>query len=137
VITTYMVAKKILENWVYWLVIDGSTLYIYWQRELYLYAALFVVYLVLIVIGFYRWHRDWRAQPRRSRDQRRRRALGTSGARAPARRGPRCSVRRSSRSPAAFNRRSYRVAVGADHVGAAPADARRRRTDRCRDGKRT
>ena len=63
VITTYMVAKKVLENWIYWLVIDGLTLYIYWQRELYLYAALFVLYLVLVVIGFYRWHRDWRAQP--------------------------------------------------------------------------
>ena len=63
VITTYMVAKKVLENWVYWLVIDGITLYIYWQRSLYLYAALFVVYLVLVVVGFYRWHRDWRAQP--------------------------------------------------------------------------
>ena len=63
VVTTYMVAKKVLENWIYWLVIDGLTLYIYWQRELYLYAALFVVYLVLVVIGFYRWHRDWRAQP--------------------------------------------------------------------------
>jgi nicotinamide mononucleotide transporter len=63
VVTTYMVARKVLENWLYWLVIDGLTLYIYWQRELYLYAALFVVYLVLVVIGFYRWHRDWRAQP--------------------------------------------------------------------------
>jgi nicotinamide mononucleotide transporter len=62
VITTYMVAKKILENWVYWLVIDGITRYIYWQRSLYLYAALFVVYLVLVVIGFYRWRRDWHAQ---------------------------------------------------------------------------
>jgi len=63
VVTTYMVAKKVLENWAYWLVIDGITLYIYWQRSLYLYAALFVVYLVLVVVGFYRWHRDWRAQP--------------------------------------------------------------------------
>jgi nicotinamide mononucleotide transporter len=63
VVTTYMVAKKVLENWIYWLVIDGLTLYIYWQRELYLYAALFVLYLVLVVIGFCRWHRDWRAQP--------------------------------------------------------------------------
>jgi hypothetical protein len=24
---------------------------------------LFVVYLVLVVVGLYRWHRDWRAQP--------------------------------------------------------------------------
>jgi len=63
VVTTYMVAKKVLENWVYWLVIDGLTLYIYWQRALYLYAALFVIYLVLVVVGFMRWHRDWRAQP--------------------------------------------------------------------------
>jgi len=62
VITTYMVAKKILENWVYWLVIDGLGLYIYWQRSLYPYAALTVVYLVLVVVGFYRWRRDWQAQ---------------------------------------------------------------------------
>jgi hypothetical protein len=37
--------------------------YLYVARELYLYAALFVLYLVLVVIGFYRWRRDWRAQP--------------------------------------------------------------------------
>jgi nicotinamide mononucleotide transporter len=62
VVTTYMVAKKILENWVYWLVIDGLGVYIYWSRELYLYAGLFVVYLALVVLGFCRWHRDGRAQ---------------------------------------------------------------------------
>jgi nicotinamide mononucleotide transporter len=62
VVTTYMVAKKILENWIYWFVIDGLTVYIYWSRELYLFAGLFVIYLVLVVLGFYRWHRDWRAQ---------------------------------------------------------------------------
>jgi nicotinamide mononucleotide transporter len=61
-VTTYMVARKILENWIYWLVIDGINVYLYASRELYLYAALFVLYLVLVVIGFFRWHRDWRAQ---------------------------------------------------------------------------
>ncbi len=63
IVTTYMVARKLLENWVYWLVIDGLGVYVYTARGLYLYAGLFIVYLVLVVVGFFRWHRDWRAQP--------------------------------------------------------------------------
>ncbi len=63
VVTTYMVARKLLENWLYWLVVDSLALYLYWQRELYLYVGLFALYLVLVVLGFVRWHRDWRAQP--------------------------------------------------------------------------
>jgi nicotinamide mononucleotide transporter len=63
IVTTYMVARKILENWIYWLVVDSLSMYLYWQRELYLYAGLFALYLVLVVIGLVRWHRDWRAQP--------------------------------------------------------------------------
>jgi nicotinamide mononucleotide transporter len=63
VVTTYMVARKILENWLYWLVVDSLALYLYWQRGLYLYVGLFALYLVLVVLGLIRWHRDWRAQP--------------------------------------------------------------------------
>jgi nicotinamide mononucleotide transporter len=62
IVTTYMVARKILENWLYWLVIDSLSLYLYVQRGLLLYAGLFALYLVLVVIGFARWQRDWRAQ---------------------------------------------------------------------------
>jgi nicotinamide mononucleotide transporter len=62
-VTTYMVARKILENWIYWLVIDSLSLYLYVMRGLPLYAALFALYLVLIVVGFVRWQRDRRAQP--------------------------------------------------------------------------
>jgi nicotinamide mononucleotide transporter len=62
IVTTYMVARKILENWLYWLVIDSLSLYLYLERGLLMYAGLFVLYLVLVVIGFARWQRDWRAQ---------------------------------------------------------------------------
>ena len=62
VVITYMVARKVLENWLYWLVVDSLWLYVYWQRELYLFVGLFALYLVLVVIGLVRWHRDWRAQ---------------------------------------------------------------------------
>ena len=59
--TTYMVARKVLENWIYWFVIDGISVFIYLARGLELTAALFVLYLVLIVVGFRRWWLDWRA----------------------------------------------------------------------------
>lgn len=62
VVTTYMVARKILENWLYWLVVDTLSLILYVQRGLYFYTGLFALYLVLVVIGFVRWRRDWRAQ---------------------------------------------------------------------------
>ena len=62
IVTTYMVAKKILENWLYWFVIDAVSVYLYRMRELDLYAALFVFYLLLVVVGFRRWLIDWRAQ---------------------------------------------------------------------------
>jgi len=62
VVTTYMVARKLLENWPYWLVIDSLSAYLYFARELYLYFGLFVLYVVLVVIGWVRWQRDWQAQ---------------------------------------------------------------------------
>ncbi|HEU4618890.1 MAG TPA: nicotinamide riboside transporter PnuC [Gammaproteobacteria bacterium] len=61
-VTTYMVAKKVLENWVYWLVIDAVSAAMYVSRGLYLYAALFAVYLVMVVIGLRAWTRQWRAE---------------------------------------------------------------------------
>lgn len=56
-VATFMVARKILENWFYWFVIDSVSIGLYLSRELYFTAALFTAYLVMIVIGY----RSWRA----------------------------------------------------------------------------
>lgn len=62
VVTTFMVARKVLENWLYWFVIDSVSIYLYLVKELYLTAALFGFYLVLIVLGWRRWHRVYLAE---------------------------------------------------------------------------
>ena len=62
VVATYMVANKILENWVYWFVIDSISIYLDQARELHVTSLLFVLYLVLIFIGFRRWWFDGRGQ---------------------------------------------------------------------------
>jgi nicotinamide mononucleotide transporter len=58
IFTTWMVARKVLQNWLYWFVIDSVSVYLYLSRELLLTALLFCVYLVLIVIGYRAWRRS-------------------------------------------------------------------------------
>ena len=60
IVATWMVARKILENWIYWFVIDAVSVWLYISRDLYFTAGLFVLYLVMIVIGY----RSWRASMR-------------------------------------------------------------------------
>lgn len=55
ILTTFMVIYKILENWIYWFVIDALSIYLYLDRGLYLTVLLFLIYLVIVVFGFISW----------------------------------------------------------------------------------
>ncbi|WP_028292199.1 nicotinamide riboside transporter PnuC [Oceanobacter kriegii] len=62
VITTWMVTRKVLENWIYWVVIDAVAIYLYIDRGLYPTAFLMAIYVVLAVGGFWLWLKDYRSQ---------------------------------------------------------------------------
>lgn len=57
---TFLVARKVLENWWYWLVIDVASVFIYWMRGLEATAVLFIIYVILIPIGLVAWTRSYR-----------------------------------------------------------------------------
>ncbi len=57
IITTLMVAQKKLENWLYWIVIDSVSLYLYIQKGLWLTSGLFIYYLIMCVYGYYSWRK--------------------------------------------------------------------------------
>ena len=59
IIASYMVAKKILENWIYWFVIDFVSVFLFVSRELYPTALLFCLYLVLVIFGYRSWKNEW------------------------------------------------------------------------------
>lgn len=61
-LATWMVAAKLLENWLWWFVIDSVALFLYLQRGLMLTALLFLAYLVIVVFGYLRWRRHLREQ---------------------------------------------------------------------------
>jgi len=57
VVATYMVAKKLLENWIYWFVIDATSIFLFIERGLWLSAILFATYLVIIFFGYQSWNK--------------------------------------------------------------------------------
>ena len=55
IFATYMVAKKLIENWIYWFVIDSISIFLFISRDLNLTALLFTGYLVIIFFGYRSW----------------------------------------------------------------------------------
>jgi len=66
VVTTFMVARKIVENWLYWIVIDAVSIFLYIDRALYQTAVLFALYLILASIGFIAWRKTYLEQIKES-----------------------------------------------------------------------
>ncbi|HMK86576.1 MAG TPA: nicotinamide riboside transporter PnuC [Steroidobacteraceae bacterium] len=58
VFATFLVARKVYDNWHWWLVIDSVSLCLYFIRGLYLTVLLFALYLALIVLGMREWRRN-------------------------------------------------------------------------------
>lgn len=58
VVTTWMVARRLIENWLYWVVIDSLAAYLYFSQQLLVTAVLFVLYVGIVIHGFVRWYRQ-------------------------------------------------------------------------------
>lgn len=61
--TTFLVARKVLSNWIYWVVIDAFSVYLYWSRGLDIYALLMLVYTGMAVYGYIEWRKEFGRQP--------------------------------------------------------------------------
>jgi nicotinamide mononucleotide transporter len=55
---TYLNTRKVLENWLYWIVIDTISIYVCWSRDLPFYAFLMLVYTIMAGYGWYRWREN-------------------------------------------------------------------------------
>jgi len=61
VVTTWMVAKRIIENWLYWIVVDAVAAAVYFHQDLKPTALLFVLYVAIVIRGYFVWLRDTRS----------------------------------------------------------------------------
>jgi len=58
IVATWMLAKKILEHWIIWVIVDLVSMGLYIYRGLYPTTFLFAVYTTMAVIGFIQWRKE-------------------------------------------------------------------------------
>lgn len=54
-VATWMLAKKKLENWIVWIVVDFISIGLYYYREMYPTMILFASLTILAFVGYYQW----------------------------------------------------------------------------------
>ena len=57
-IASIMEARKIVSGWIYWIIINGVTVGLYFSKSLDIYAALMVIYFVMSIVGYRTWKKD-------------------------------------------------------------------------------
>lgn len=55
-IVTWMVVKQRIENWLYWVVIDLTTAWLFWQTHHIPMAVLYLVYTGIALYGYWYWN---------------------------------------------------------------------------------
>lgn len=57
-IATWLLAKKKIENWIVWIVVDSVSVGVYLYKELYATIVLFAVLSILAFVGYFQWKKD-------------------------------------------------------------------------------
>jgi len=58
VVATWMLARKVIDHWIFWIIIDAVSTGLYAYKELYPTVGLFVVYTIMAIIGYRTWRKD-------------------------------------------------------------------------------
>lgn len=58
IVATWMLARKILEQWLVWVLVDAVSMGLYLYKQLYPTAILFAVFTVLALYGYFQWKKD-------------------------------------------------------------------------------
>ena len=60
VFATYLVTQKVIENWLYFIVIDFVSIYLYLNKGLMLTSMLFILYVGMAIGGYFLWRTSMR-----------------------------------------------------------------------------
>jgi len=57
-VATWMLARKMIEHWIIWVIVDAVSLGLYFYKGLYPTVILFAIYTAMAVIGYIQWKKQ-------------------------------------------------------------------------------
>lgn len=51
----FWLARKVIQNWLIWLIVDVGGVMLYCYKEMHFFVALYLVYMVLCIFGYWNW----------------------------------------------------------------------------------
>ncbi len=59
-VAQWLMARKLLESWGFWIAVDIVAIYVYWQKELHMTSILYAIFLALAIWGSIAWRKSIR-----------------------------------------------------------------------------
>jgi len=60
IVATWMLAKKYIEHWFFWIIIDIISSGLYFYKELYVTVFLYLIYTIMAVVGYLEWNKSFK-----------------------------------------------------------------------------
>ncbi len=61
-IASFMEAHKVLSGWIYWIVVNAFSVWLYFVKDLQIYAGLMVIYTIMSFVGLWQWYKSYRLE---------------------------------------------------------------------------
>lgn len=61
-VANLLLARKILDNWVLWIIVDVIYVGLFFYKGLYLTSGLYVIFFFMATSGFIQWRKEWQLQ---------------------------------------------------------------------------
>lgn len=58
----WLMARKYIENWIVWIIVDSAYVGVYYYKGLYLFSGMFFLFLVLAAYGYLAWKKSLQQQ---------------------------------------------------------------------------
>lgn len=61
-LATFMDTKRVLDNWLYWIIIDTGLIFLYGLRGFHLTGLLYLIYTIIAIFAYIHWYKSYKLQ---------------------------------------------------------------------------